>query len=82
MVDCKVNCVIMVTTKETAMMEVFDQVVKIVAGFAAAVLTCNFVEIDWQLAIMSMRDASEGRWVPEFNITVDIERLTRFARGA
>lgn len=63
------------------MTDVFDWVLKIVAGFAATILTCAFVEIDWQLAIASIRDATSNSWVPTLSVDVDLDRLNRAVRG-
>lgn len=53
----------------------FDRTLSVVAGFAGAILFANMVGLDWQLMLASMRDATEGRFVPEFRVDMDLARL-------
>jgi hypothetical protein len=43
----------------------------LVLGFFAWILACNFMHVDWQLALMVIRDASSGR----FNLPPVLEFL-------
>jgi hypothetical protein len=59
----------------------FDRTLSVVAGFAGAILFANLLELDWQLALMVLRDATYGRFVPEFRIDMDLTKLqTMFHR--
>lgn len=53
----------------------FDRTLSVVAGFAALILSANMLELDWQLVLMSIRDATSGAWVPEFRVDLDLARL-------
>ena len=53
----------------------FDRMLSVVAGVAGVILFANMVELDWQLVLMALRDATYGGWVPEFNIEVDLSKL-------
>ena len=56
-------------------MEVFDRIVSVVSGFVAFILFTHVLQVDWQLALMSIRDATAGRWVPEFRVDADLNKL-------
>lgn len=46
----------------------FDRMRSVVAGVAGFMLLTHMVELDWQLVLMALRDATYGRWVPEFSV--------------
>lgn len=48
----------------------FERVFSVVGGFALLIAASHLLEIDWQLALMALRDATYGRWVPEFSIAI------------
>lgn len=53
----------------------FDRMLSVVAGVAGVMLFSQFMELDWQLVLAALRDATHGGWVPEFNIEVDLSKL-------
>jgi hypothetical protein len=53
----------------------FDRTLSVVAGFAGVMLFANMVGLDWQLMLMALRDATYGRWVPEFSMEMDLSKL-------
>jgi hypothetical protein len=53
----------------------FERMLSVVAGFAGVILFSNMVELDWQLVLMALRDATYGGWVPEFSIEFDLNKL-------
>ena len=53
----------------------FDRMLSVVAGVAGTILLANMVELDWQLVLMALRDATYGRWVPEFSVEMDLSKL-------
>ena len=53
----------------------FERMLSVVAGVAGVVLLSNMVELDWQLVLMALRDATYGRWVPEFRLEFDLSKL-------
>ena len=53
----------------------FERMLSVVAGVAGVILLANMVELDWQLMLMALRDATYGRWVPEFNVDLDLSKL-------
>jgi hypothetical protein len=61
-------------------MEWFDRVLSVVVGFVGVILTSEFVHVDWQLVLASVRDATTGRWMPTFDVDVDLERLNAIKR--
>lgn len=61
-------------------MDWFDRVLSVVAGFAGVILMSEFMHLDWQLVLASVRDATSGRWVPTFNMDVDLDRLAAVKR--
>lgn len=46
----------------------FDRMLSVFAGVAGVILLANMVELDWQLVLMALRDATYGRWAPEFSV--------------
>lgn len=46
----------------------FDRMLSVVAGVAGVILLANMVELDWQLVLVALRDATYGGWVPEFSV--------------
>lgn len=59
------------------MLNWFERLLSVTAGVAAVIVFSNMVELDWQLVLQSVRDATQGRWVPEFQVDVDMERMKR-----
>lgn len=55
-------------------MDGFDRVLSVVAGVAGAILASEFMQLDWQLVLVSVRDATEGRWMPTFDMQVDVTK--------
>lgn len=53
----------------------FERMLSVVAGVAGVVLLSNMVELDWQLVLMALRDATYGGWVPEFRLEFDLSKL-------
>jgi hypothetical protein len=53
----------------------FDRMLSVFAGVAGVILLANMVELDWQLVLMALRDATYGRWAPEFNVDLDLNKF-------
>ena len=53
----------------------FDRTLSVVAGVAGVILLAHMLELDWQLMLMALRDATYGRWVPEFNVDLDLNKF-------
>jgi hypothetical protein len=56
-------------------MEWFDRMLSVVAGVVGTILICQVAELDWQLVLVALRDATYGRWVTTFNIEVEFPKF-------
>ncbi len=59
------------------MLNWFERLLSVAAGVAALIMFSNLAELDWQLVLISLRDATHGGWVPEFRVDMDMERMKR-----
>ena len=50
------------------MRELFGNVLSVAAGFAIIMLFSHIYHVDWQLMLMSIRDATQGRFMPTFSL--------------
>lgn len=42
------------------------KILNLLGGLTLFVIICHILELDWQLALMVLRDATQGRaWIPE-----------------